>query len=58
MRFVMDRNNEKIETETDRIFREAAGPIRYPSWFYIGGLGLKGGMDRFVSCFFPWTIKK
>lgn len=43
------------ESESDRIFREAAGPQRYPAWLYIGGVGLQGAGDRLVSAFMPWA---
>lgn len=48
---------DKPETDADRIFREAAGPQRYPAWLYIGGAGLHGAGDRLVSAFMPWATE-
>ena len=41
----------------EKLFNDAAGPMRYPAWLYIGGQGLKGGGDRLVACFLPCTVK-
>lgn len=42
-------------TDLERLFRAARGPMHYPAYLYIGGVGLEGGWDRLIATFVPCT---